>query len=143
MIKLAAIDHVSRAMEEGEGVVDSNKMIDCVVKDKMVLYAEFSLKFSLVVPIFAFFLFLKSTAGCDVARQVVQPISMYLDVVALVWVEIDVVEGAVMTRAFVWVDTATVDAERAPTSFSTNVRACNVATRVVGTDDVVVVGGSV
>ena len=55
LIKPAVVDRVSRAMVEVEGVVDSNKMTDGIVEEKMVLYTEFSLKFSLVVPIFAFF----------------------------------------------------------------------------------------
>ena len=44
-------------MVEEEGVVDSNKITDGIVKEIIVLYTEFSLKFSLVVPIFAFFFF--------------------------------------------------------------------------------------
>ena len=55
MIKPAVVDRVSRAMVEMEGVVDSNKMTDGIVEEKMVLYTEFSLKFLLAVPIFAFF----------------------------------------------------------------------------------------
>lgn len=50
----------------GESVVDSDKMTDDVVAEKMVLYGRFSLKFSLVIPIFAFFLFMKAAGNCDV-----------------------------------------------------------------------------
>ena len=65
MIKPAVVDRVSRAMVEMEGVVDSNKMTDGIVEEKMVLYTEFSLKFSLVVPIFVFFFFFSISRECQ------------------------------------------------------------------------------